>query len=58
MDTLGIPLILSTLSGLSKEFGEDRYRPSPQLRHMAAAGWDGKRIGRGWYEYPEVLVAK
>jgi 3-hydroxybutyryl-CoA dehydrogenase len=58
MDMLGIPLILSTLSGLSKEFGEDRYRPSPQLRHMAAAGWDGKRTGRGWYEYPEVLVVK
>jgi 3-hydroxybutyryl-CoA dehydrogenase len=56
MDALGIPLILSTLSGLSKEFGDDRYRPSPQLRHMVAAGWHGKRTGRGWYEYPAVVV--
>lgn len=37
-DELGISTILSRLEALQTEYGEDRYRPSPLLRRMAARG--------------------
>lgn len=37
-DELGIPEIHSRLAALQAEYGEDRYRPSPLLRRMAAQG--------------------
>ncbi|HMG23889.1 MAG TPA: 3-hydroxyacyl-CoA dehydrogenase family protein, partial [Kofleriaceae bacterium] len=27
------------------------YRPCPLLRQYVAAGWLGKKVGRGFYEY-------
>ena len=33
-------------------FGEPRWRPSPLSARMVAAGWLGRKSGRGWYEYP------
>jgi 3-hydroxybutyryl-CoA dehydrogenase len=33
-------------------FGEPRWRPSPLSARMTAAGWHGRKTGRGWYEYP------
>ena len=45
MDNLGIPVVWSTLCALSREFGDDRYRPSPLLRQMVAAGRHGNRQG-------------
>jgi 3-hydroxybutyryl-CoA dehydrogenase len=33
-------------------FGEPRWRPSPLAARMVAAGWNGRKAGRGWYAYP------
>jgi 3-hydroxybutyryl-CoA dehydrogenase len=33
-------------------FGEPRWRPSPLSARMAAAGFHGRKTGRGWYAYP------
>jgi 3-hydroxybutyryl-CoA dehydrogenase len=33
-------------------FGEPRWRPSPLSAQMVAAGWHGRKTGRGWYAYP------
>jgi 3-hydroxybutyryl-CoA dehydrogenase len=33
-------------------FGEPRWRPSPLAARMVAAGWNGRKAGRGWYSYP------
>jgi 3-hydroxybutyryl-CoA dehydrogenase len=32
-------------------FGEPRWRPSPLSARMVAAGWYGRKTGRGWYAY-------
>ncbi len=34
-------------------FGEPRWRPSQLMARMSAAGWHGRKSGRGWYEYAE-----
>ena len=36
-----------------QSFGEPRWRPSPLSAKMVAAGWLGRKTGRGWYEYPQ-----
>ena len=35
---------------LHKAYGE-RFLPRPLLRQMVAAGYDGRKVGRGWYRY-------
>jgi len=50
-DHLGLDFVLGVVEGLFNEWGEDRYRPSPLLRRMVAAGYLGKKTGRGFYEY-------
>ena len=37
-DELGPERVLEEMSTLQADYGEDRYRPSPLLRRMAAAG--------------------
>ncbi|MEX2180556.1 MAG: 3-hydroxyacyl-CoA dehydrogenase NAD-binding domain-containing protein [Gemmatimonadaceae bacterium] len=37
-DALGAGAVLATLEALQQEYGEDRYRPSPLLRRIAARG--------------------
>jgi 3-hydroxybutyryl-CoA dehydrogenase len=34
-------------------FGEPRWRPSPLSARMVAAGWHGRKTGRGWYDYDD-----
>jgi len=35
---------------LHRAYGE-RFLPRPLLRQMVAAGYDGRKVGRGWYRY-------
>jgi 3-hydroxybutyryl-CoA dehydrogenase len=37
-EELGYRVVLARLEGLQAEYGEDRYRPSPLLRRLAASG--------------------
>ena len=50
-DLIGLDVCLDILEVLHRDFGEDRYRPAPLLRKMVAAGWVGKKQGRGFYHY-------
>jgi 3-hydroxybutyryl-CoA dehydrogenase len=34
-------------------FGEPRWRPSPLVARMVAAGRHGRKTGRGWYDYTD-----
>jgi 3-hydroxybutyryl-CoA dehydrogenase len=50
-DLIGLDTCLSILEVLHREIGDDRYRPCPLLRKYVAAGWLGRKSGRGFYTY-------
>jgi 3-hydroxybutyryl-CoA dehydrogenase len=50
-DFVGLDTCLSIAEVLHRELGDDKYRPAPLLRTYVAAGWYGKKAGRGFYRY-------
>ncbi len=50
-DLVGLDTCLSIMEVLHRELGEDKYRPCPLLRNYVAAGWLGRKSGRGFYSY-------
>jgi 3-hydroxybutyryl-CoA dehydrogenase len=50
-DLIGLDTCLNILEVLHREFGDDRYRPCPLLRKYVAAGWLGRKSGRGFHRY-------
>jgi len=52
MDLIGLDTTLAILEVLHRELGDPKYRPCPLLRQYVAAGWLGRKTGRGFYTYP------
>ena len=50
-DLIGLDVLLSVMQAMHAEFGESKYRPAPLLREMVAAGYLGRKSGRGVYRY-------
>ncbi len=53
-DLIGVDAGLGVMTGLFEEWGDDRYRPSPLLRRMVAAGRLGRKTGQGFFTYEDV----
>jgi 3-hydroxybutyryl-CoA dehydrogenase len=52
-DFIGLDVCLAILEVLHRGLGDDKYRPAPLLRRMVAAGYLGRKSGRGFYDYRE-----
>jgi 3-hydroxybutyryl-CoA dehydrogenase len=52
-DLIGLDTVLAIAEVLHHELGDDKYRPCPLLRQHVAAGWLGKKVGRGFYKYDD-----
>ncbi|GAA5861725.1 hypothetical protein JCM8547_000716 [Rhodosporidiobolus lusitaniae] len=50
-DFVGLDTCLSIMKVLQEETGDSKYRPSVLLGRMVAAGYLGKKTGRGFYSY-------
>jgi 3-hydroxybutyryl-CoA dehydrogenase len=50
-DFIGLDVCLAILQVLQDGFGDSKYRPCPLLKRMVAAGWLGRKTGRGFFTY-------
>ncbi len=50
-DLIGLDTCLAILEVLQSGLGDSKYRPCPLLRKYVAAGWLGRKTGRGFHTY-------
>ncbi|MBY4946197.1 3-hydroxybutyryl-CoA dehydrogenase [Cupriavidus respiraculi] len=50
-DMIGLDTMLAVMEVLYGEFGDPKYRPAMLMREMVAAGYLGRKTGRGVYVY-------
>jgi 3-hydroxybutyryl-CoA dehydrogenase len=53
LDFVGLDTTYYIANIMFEEFKERRFAPPPLLRRMVMAGWNGRKSGRGFYEYSD-----
>jgi len=50
-DLIGLDVLLAVMKVFYDDFNDPKYRPAPLLKEMVAAGYLGRKSGRGFYTY-------
>jgi 3-hydroxybutyryl-CoA dehydrogenase len=50
-DLIGLDTMLNVMNVFYTGFNDPKYRPAPLLKEMVAAGYYGRKSGRGFYHY-------
>jgi 3-hydroxybutyryl-CoA dehydrogenase len=50
-DLIGLDVLLAVMNVFYADFNDPKYRPAPLLKEMVAAGYLGRKSGRGFYTY-------
>ncbi len=50
-DLIGLDTVLAILNVMYTGYGDPKYRPSPLLKQYVQAGWLGRKVGKGIFDY-------
>jgi len=58
LDFVGLDTTYYIANIMFDEFRERRFAPPPLLKRMVTAGWNGRKAGRGFYDYADPAKPK
>jgi 3-hydroxybutyryl-CoA dehydrogenase len=58
LDFVGLDTTYYIANIMFDEFRERRFAPPPLLKRMVLAGWNGRKAGRGFYDYSDAQKPK
>ena len=58
LDFVGLDTTYYIAGIMFDEFKEKRFAPPPLLKRMVLAGWNGRKAGRGFYDYGDAAKPK